>query len=78
LASTLPVKAWEPPSEAWEALYQRLVEHDNVTEMQQMLRYQLHALRQRVQVDPAVVVRKQHLIEELSELLKTITQEIEE
>jgi len=78
LASTLSVKTWKPPSEAWEALYQRLVEHDNVTEMRRMLRNQLHSLNQRAQVDPAVAARKQHLIEELSEQLKTIEQEIEE
>lgn len=76
LARTLPLKAWEPPSKVWEALYQRLVEHDNLTEMQQMLRNQLHALKHRAQVDPAVVARKQHLIDEMSEQLDSIKQEI--
>lgn len=78
LAGTLPVTAWEPPSEVWEALYQRLVEHDNLTEMQQRLRNQLHALKHRDQVDPAVVARKQHLVDEMSEQLDSIKQEIGE
>jgi transposase len=77
LAGTLPVKAWQPPSEAWEALYQRLVEHDNLTDMQQMVRSQLHALQQRARIDPAVVVRKQQLLDEMSQQLQTIKCEID-
>lgn len=76
LAQTLPVKIWEPPSAAWEALYQRLVEHDNLTEMRQMVRNQLHALRRRAQVDPAVEGRQQQLIDSLSQQLHTIEHEV--
>jgi transposase len=65
-ASLTTATAWHPPSEVQEALYQRLVERDNVLEMRRMLRNQLHALRQRPHVDAAVENRKQTLIDELN------------
>jgi transposase len=68
---------WHPPSDVQEALYQRLVERDNVLEMRQMLRNQLHALRQRSHVDAAVEDRKQALIDELNNQLSQIDQELE-
>ena len=76
LAGSLAVKVWQPPSTAWEALYQRLVERDNVVEMRQMLRNQLHALKQRTALDPEVEARKQALIDMLDTQLKTIDQEL--
>ena len=78
LALTLPVKLWEPPGAVWEALYQRLVEHDNLTSMRQMQRNQLHALQQRHQVDPAVAARKQQLVEAMDDQLQTIQLEIKD
>lgn len=76
LAQSLPVTDWIPPSAAWEAIYQRLVEHDNLTEIRQMLRNQLHALSQRSQVDPAVVARKQQLIDSFDAQIKAINKEL--
>jgi transposase len=76
-ASLTTATAWHPPSEVQEALYQRLVERDNVLEMRQMLRNQLHALRQRPHVDAAVENRKQALIDELNNQLSQIDQELE-
>jgi transposase len=77
LAASLPLSSWEPPTEAWEALYQRLVEHDNLTEMRQMLRNQLHALNQRIQVDPAVAARKQQLLDDMDRQIKVVKHELE-
>jgi transposase len=78
LAASLPLKkVWQPPSEAWESLYQRLVERDNLVEMRQMLRNQLHALRQRTQLDPSVEARKQGLIDDMNAQIKVIDQELE-
>lgn len=77
LAAALPLKVWQPPSDAWEALYQRLVERDNLVEMRQMLRNQLHALNQRTQLDPQVAARKQHLIDEINSQVKAIDLELE-
>lgn len=77
LGLTLPLAPWEPPTGVWQALYQRLVEHDNLTDMRQMLRNQLHALCHRSQVDPAVQARKQQLIDEIEQQLKSIKQELE-
>jgi transposase len=78
LAMTLPVKTWTPPGEVWEALYQRLVEHDSVVDTLQSLRNQLHALKQRPWVDPVVLARKQQLIDELKGQLKAIKKEIQD
>jgi transposase len=77
LALVLPVKRWQPPGEAWEALYQRLAEHDSLTDTRQRVSNQLHALRQRAHVDPAVEARQQQLIEVLDDQLKAVKQEIE-
>jgi len=76
LALTLPLTSWDPPGEVWEGLYQRLVEHDNLTEMRQVLRNQLHALRQRVSVDPAVEARKRQLLADLDQQIKTVEAEL--
>ena len=54
LAILLKPAVWQPPSAAWEALYQRLVDHDNLVEVRQMVRNQLHALRQRHAMDKTV------------------------
>jgi transposase len=78
LALTLPVKTWEPPGEVWEALYQRLVEHDSLVETLQILRNQLHALKQRPWVDPTVAARKQQLIDEMKTQLDAIDKEIKD
>jgi transposase len=59
LAADKALPSWQPASEIWEHLYQRLVERDQLVERQQMVRNELHALCQRVQPDPAVVARKQ-------------------
>lgn len=76
LGLSMTLKVWQAPSEAWEALYQRLVERDNLVEIRQMLRNQLHALGQRTQIDPAVAARKQTLIDALDAQVKTIDQEL--
>jgi transposase len=76
-ASLTTATLWHPPTDVQEALYQRLVERDNVLEMRQMLRNQLHALHQRSHVDTAVEARKQALIDELNNQLSQIDQELE-
>lgn len=76
-ASQITATPWQPASDIQEALYQRLVERDNVLEMRQMLRNQLHALRQRQQIDVAVEDRKQALIDELNNQLSQIDHELE-
>jgi transposase len=78
LAASLEVKLWQPPSEAWEALYQRLVEHDNLVEMRQMLRNQLHALKRRTHLDPQVEARKQALLDQTNAQLKQIDRELKD
>lgn len=62
LAADKGLAVWQPASEQWEAIYQRLVERDQLVERQQMVRNELHALRQRVQPDRQVVARKQHTL----------------
>jgi transposase len=74
---TLSLKVWQPPSEAWEALYQRLVERDSRVEIRQMLRNQRHALNQRTQLDPQVEARGQCLIDEVNGQIKAIDRELE-
>jgi transposase len=78
LAATLELKAWQPPSEAWEALYQRLVERDHLIHMRQMVRNQLHALRQRARVEADVVARKQQLLDHIQQQVKTLDREVQE
>jgi len=78
LGAKLPLKAWHPPSQAWEALYQRLVERDSLVEIRQMLRNQLHALQRRTLIDPAVQTRKQQLIATFNDQIKAIDQELEQ
>jgi len=76
LGLSLSLKVWQAPSAAWEALYQRLVERDNLVEMRQMLRNQLHALRQRTRIDPTVEARKQALIDDMDAQIKAIDREL--
>jgi transposase len=78
LAMSLEVKLWQPPSEAWEALYQRLVEHDNLVDMRQMLRNQLHALKRRTRPDPDVEARKLALLGQINAQLKQLEQELKD
>lgn len=76
-ASLTTVTPWQPPSDVQEALYQHLVERDNLLEIHQMLRNQLHALRQRPHVDTAVETHKQALIDELNRQISQIDRELE-
>lgn len=78
LASSLRLRVWQPPSIAWEALYQRLVERDNLLEMRQITHNQLHALQQRANLDPAVEQRKHALVETINTQIKAIDQELAE
>lgn len=75
-ASTLSLTVWQPPSPVWEALYQRLVERDNLVDIQQMLRNQQHALQQRTQLDPHVAARKQALLAQIKAQITAIDQEL--
>jgi transposase len=77
-ASLTTTTPWQPPSTIQEALYQRLVERDNLLEIRQMLRNQLHALHQRPHTDAAVEDRKQALIDELNRQISLIDQELED
>jgi len=70
----LPV--WQPPSEVWEAVSQRLVERDQVVKMQQMVRNELHALQHRVRPEPAVVARHHQLLSDFRQRLVCIDAEI--
>ncbi len=78
LGANLPLDIWQPPSRVWEAIYQRLVERDSLVEMRQMVRNQLHALKQRTQVDPAVEMRKQGVIDTFDLQIKIIDDELEQ
>jgi transposase len=77
-ASLTTTTPWHPPSSIQEALYQRLVERDNLLEIRPMLRNQLHALHQRPHVDAMVEGRKQTLIDELNDQISLIDQELED
>jgi transposase len=77
MAASLTVEPWQPPGEAREAVYQRLVEHDSLVEMRQMARNELHALRQRPQPDPTVLARKQQLITHLNSQIRTVKRELQ-
>lgn len=77
LAALLKPDPWQPPSEVWEEIYQRLVERDNLVQMRQMLRNQLHALRQWPHVAQAVEARKQQLLDELQHQIDAIDRELE-
>lgn len=76
LGLSMSLKVWQAPSDAWEALYQRLVERDNLVELRQVLRNQLHALLQRTQIDPSVEARKQALIDTIDAQVKAIDREL--
>jgi transposase len=76
LAADKALPRWQPTSEIWEALYQRLVERDQLVERQQMVRNELHALCQRVQPDPKVVARKQATLAFYREQITQIDHEL--
>jgi transposase len=76
MAATHALAAWQPPSEVWEAVSQRLVERDQVVKLQQMVRNELHALQQRVCPEPAVVVRHRQMLDDLRKRLAQIETEI--
>ena len=78
LAATLQPDCWQPPTAAWEALYQRLVERDNLVGMRQMIRNQLHALCQRTQIDPEVENRKHQLLDHIQCQIDTIDRQLED
>ena len=78
LGANLPLDIWQPPSRAWEAIYQRLIERDSLVEMRQMVRNQLHALKQRTQIDAAVEMRKQSVIDTFDCQIKIIDNELEQ
>ncbi len=77
LAALLKPEPWQPPSEVWEEIYQRLVERDNLVRMRQMLRNQLHALHQWPHVAQVVEARKQHLLDEIQQQIDAIDRELE-
>lgn len=70
----LPI--WEPASANAEPLDQRLVEREQLIERQQMVRNELHALRQRMQPDPQVVARKQATLEFYAQQIAAIDREL--
>ena len=72
LAASVPLPAWTPLEDGAESLYQQLVEYENLGEMQQMLRNQLHALQQRTTVDEQVVARKQAMLDLINTQRKDI------
>jgi transposase len=76
LAADKALPCWQPSSEIWEQLYQRLVERDQLVERQQMVRNELHALRQRVQPDPVVVARKETTLEFYRQQIAQIDREL--
>ncbi len=77
LAVLLRPEPWQPPSKVWEKVCQRLVERDNLVQMRQMLRNQLHALRQWPHIAQAVVARKQQLLDVMQQQIDTIDRELE-
>ena len=77
LAALLQPAPWQPPGEVWEEVYQRLVERDNLVQMRQMLRNQLHALRQWPHIAQAVVARKQQLLDAMQQQIDAIDRELE-
>jgi transposase len=77
LALRLQPPAWQPPGDIWEEVYQRLVERDNLVSMRQMLRNQLHALRQWPHVAQAVEARKQQLLDAIQQQIKAIDREVD-
>jgi transposase len=77
LAALLQPALWQPPGEVWEEVYQRLVERDNLVNMRQMLRNQLHALRQWPHTAQAVVARKQQLLDQMQHQIEAIDRELE-
>jgi transposase len=77
LGALLQPEPWQPPSEVWEEVHQRLVERDNLVQMRQMLRNQLHALRQWPHTAQAVEARKQHLLDEMQQQIDAIDRELE-
>lgn len=76
MAAQQALVAWQPPSPVWEAVYQRLVERDQVVKLQQMARNELHALQQRVQPEPAVLARSEQLLADFKQRLDCIDREL--
>jgi len=77
LALQMQPPPWNPAPEVYEELEQRLVERENLLNIRQQLRNQLHALRYRPTVIPEVVARKQALLAAIQEQIKTIEREVE-
>lgn len=76
LAASQALPRWQPSSTVGEAVYQRLVEHDQVVKLRQMARNELHALQQRDQPDPVVVARHQQRLDTFDQQLKQIKREL--
>jgi transposase len=76
MAAQQALRPWQPPSAVWEAVYQRLVERDQVVKRQQMVRNELHAMQQRVQPDAAVVARHQQELDHFKQRLAQIDREL--
>jgi transposase len=76
MAAQQALRPWQPPSTVWEAVYQRLVERDQVVTMQQMARNELHAFQQRVQPDAAVLARHHQQLVALKQRLDQIDREL--
>jgi transposase len=77
LACLLQPAAWSPPPQVYAELQQRLAQRDNLLELRQQVRNQLHALKQMPTVIAAVRMRMEQLIETLTTQLEAVEAELE-
>jgi transposase len=76
LAMVLQPEPWTPPPQIYYALQQRLAPRDDLLNLRQQVRNQLHALMQHPTVIPEVRVRMEHLLTTFETQLVEVEAEI--
>ena len=76
LGAKIDLRLWAPPPAVYHELAQRLAERDDLLQLRQQLRNQLHALDHALSSVPAVVARKQAMIAAIDEQIATIAAEL--
>ena len=76
LAMVLQPEPWTPPPQIYYALQQRLAQRDDLLNLRQQVRNQLHALVQHPEVIPEVRARMDRLLETFAAQLTEVEREI--
>lgn len=77
LGAKMTLNLWSPPPAVYHELAQRLAERDDLLNLRQQLRNQLHALAHALSSVAAVVERKQAMIAAIEEQIATIDDELQ-